>query len=174
MELLKSADLAADSWLFWGEASTGKTGIAIGYGWDFLQAGGEHVTFRAVPRLLSELRATYDRESRRNQPSRYDTDEGYTPDQEETEASILQRLKTTGLLILDDIGSERATEWAIERLYDVVDTRNGTGRPAIFTSNLPIRTLQDHLGKRISERIIEMCARGRNIIHVEGRNLRRD
>lgn len=165
---LTGADFSTASWFFYGKNSRGKTTMAVGYGWAFLQATGESVLFRAVPDLLAELRATYDRRSR--------DDEGG-----ESEADLLYRYKTAGLLILDDLGAERIAEtndpantWVADRLYTILNYRLGAELPTVFSSNITMRVLRERVGPRITERVIEMCAGGGNIVRIEGRNLRWD
>ncbi len=66
------------------------------------------------------------------------------------------RAKSDDLVVLDDIGAERATEWVEERLYAIIDARYRMERATIFTSNLSEKQLQDQLGGRIVSRIFEM------------------
>lgn len=64
------------------------------------------------------------------------------------------------LLILDDFGMERQTEYGLEQVFHVVDARYRSGKPLIITTNLSLaelnapRSLQH---KRIYDRILEMC-----------------
>lgn len=69
-----------------------------------------------------------------------------------------------GILILDDIGAERPTEWVAETLYLIVNKRYNAMLPTIFTSNLPVSDLGDKIGDRIASRIVEMC----EIIKLDG------
>jgi DNA replication protein DnaC len=69
---------------------------------------------------------------------------------------LFYRAKYDDLVVLDDIGAERATDWVEERLYAIVDTRYRMQRATIFTSNLSEKQLQDQLGGRIVSRIFEM------------------
>ena len=64
------------------------------------------------------------------------------------------------LLILDDLGIERSTEYALEQVYAVIDERYKAGLPVIITTNLKIaeiRNPQDVAYARIYSRILEMC-----------------
>ena len=63
-------------------------------------------------------------------------------------------------MVLDDLGAERSTAYAIEQLYSIVDQRYRSGKPLIVTTNLTL----DQLGKapelgrqRIYDRVLEMC-----------------
>ena len=79
----------------------------------------------------------------------------------ETDISgYLRRLNLARLLIIDDLGAERGTDYALEKVYDVVDSRYRTGKPVIFTTNLTITEMKecnDIRYNRIYDRIFEMC-----------------
>lgn len=64
------------------------------------------------------------------------------------------------LLILDDFGMERRTEFANEQIFNVVDERYRSGKPLIVTTNIPLTSLKasDSLEmSRICDRLLEMC-----------------
>lgn len=64
------------------------------------------------------------------------------------------------LLILDDFGMERDTEYALEQVYNVIDGRYRSGKPLIVTTNLSLQELknpQDMAHRRIYDRVLEMC-----------------
>lgn len=69
---------------------------------------------------------------------------------------LFHRARADHLIILDDIGAEKPTEWVAERLYAIIDARYRMERATIFTSNLSEKQLQDQLGGRIVSRIFEM------------------
>lgn len=77
-------------------------------------------------------------------------------------------METERLLILDDIGSEKPTEWVQERFYSLINKRYNEMRPTIFTSNLSTGELSAQLGQRIASRIIEMC----HVVKIEGKDRR--
>ena len=65
------------------------------------------------------------------------------------------------LLILDDFGMERGTEYGLEQVYNVIDSRYRSRRPLIVTTNLSLQDLQhpqDTAHARIYDRLLEMCA----------------
>jgi DNA replication protein DnaC len=61
------------------------------------------------------------------------------------------------LLVLDDLGAEKASEWTQERLYSIVDDRYANCQALIVTSNLPPGKLSDQTGERTASRLAEMC-----------------
>ena len=73
----------------------------------------------------------------------------------------ISRLCSFPLLILDDFGMERGTEYALEQVYHVIDSRYRSGRPLIVTTNLALEDLrhpQDTAHARIYDRLLELCA----------------
>jgi DNA replication protein DnaC len=88
-----------------------------------------------LPTFLDDLRNSY------NNPSAEFDEE-------------LEMVKNCKLLIIDDIGAERVTEWVRERLVSIINTRVSNNLCTIYTSNLSLKGLADKLGdERISSRI---------------------
>ena len=72
----------------------------------------------------------------------------------------IARLCSFPLLILDDFGMERGTEYGLEQVYNVIDSRYRSGKPLIVTTNLTLEELwnpEDTAHKRIYDRVTEMC-----------------
>lgn len=59
-------------------------------------------------------------------------------------AETIRDLKSCALLVLDDFGQEKTTEWAASQLFDVVDDRCQNKRPLILTTNLGAKGLESH------------------------------
>lgn len=70
-----------------------------------------------------------------------------------------ERFANADLLLLDDLGAAKASEWTEEITYRLVDHRYRECLPTIITSNLPVDDLKVHLGDRIRSRLAEMCQR---------------
>ena len=73
---------------------------------------------------------------------------------------VVERLCRYPLLIIDDFGMERGTEYALEQIYNIVDSRYRSRKPLIVTTNLTldeIRHPQDTAHARIYDRLLEMC-----------------
>ena len=65
------------------------------------------------------------------------------------------------LLIIDDFGMERGTEYGLEQVYNVIDSRYRSRKPLIVTTNLTLEELQhpeDTAHARIYDRLLEMCS----------------
>ena len=71
-------------------------------------------------------------------------------------------------LALDDIGSEKATDWALQMLYLLIDRRYSQMLKTIITSNLTLDQIADRLDDRISSRIAGMC----KIVSIKGKDRR--
>ena len=92
-----------------------------------------------LPSFLENLRNDYGRDD---------------PDFEE-ELDMVTHCK---LLIIDDIGAERITEWVAERMVSLIHDRYSNGLSTIYTSNLSPKELEEKLGDRIASRVIGKSA----------------
>lgn len=73
---------------------------------------------------------------------------------------VIQRIQRTPLVVFDDLGAERSSEYALETVFLLVDERYRTRRPLIVTTNLTLDELKnphDIDRKRIYDRVLEMC-----------------
>jgi DNA replication protein DnaC len=100
---------------------------------------GRIAKFWNVTEFLREVRADFDR----------------TPEDKTRPERALMAHR--GLVILDDIGAEKPTDFVAETLYVVINRRYEDMLPTIFTSNLDIRELALRIGDRSASRIVEMC-----------------
>ncbi|MEY8230181.1 ATP-binding protein [Oscillospiraceae bacterium 50-16] len=74
--------------------------------------------------------------------------------------NFTDRLNRAKLLIIDDLGAERGTDYALERVYDIIDSRYRARLPMILTTNVPIGEMMecaDRRYSRIYDRIFEVC-----------------
>ena len=79
----------------------------------------------------------------------------------EDRGELIANLGTYDLLILDDLGVERSTEYAMEQMFHVIDCRYRSRKPMIVTTNLrldEIKNPPDLAHARIYDRILECCA----------------
>lgn len=86
----------------------------------------------------------------------------------ETEAEIISRISDMALLVLDDLGSEKASEWVLSTIYTILDIRHREAKPVIITSNLSLDAIAEALSDRISSRIAGMC----KVITMSGKDRR--
>lgn len=70
-----------------------------------------------------------------------------------------QRIADAHLLVIDDLGVCKWTEWVEEITYRLINHRYEECLPCVFTSNLPPAKLRDALGERVASRLTEMCDR---------------
>ena len=85
----------------------------------------------------------------------------------------IERLCRFPLLIIDDFGMERGTEYGLEQVYNVIDSRYRSGKPLIATTNLTLEELQhpqDTPHARIYDRLTSMCAP----VRFTGSNFRKE
>lgn len=79
----------------------------------------------------------------------------------EERVDFINSLNDYDLLIIDDLGVERSTEFAMEQMFEVIDKRYRSGKSMIITTNLTLEQLRnppDLAHARIYERILERCA----------------
>lgn len=147
----KGGDGARESVLLYGDYGVGKTGLAVAAMREATTLRKLAALFVATPDLLDKIRATYSA--------------GYS---DATANALIQSVKEIPLLVLDDLGAERPSDWVREKLFTIVNHRHDHCLPTIFTSNLSPRQLAGHVGERTAWRIVEMST----VLHVEGPNLR--
>lgn len=76
------------------------------------------------------------------------------------EQRYLKTLNSSKLLILDDLGAERNTDYALEKVYNIIDSRSRAQKPMILTTNLDLAdmmNIDDIRYQRIYDRIFETC-----------------
>ena len=88
----------------------------------------------------------------------------FNPVTRTAEGDVLRRVMEAELLVLDDLGAERPTDWVEETMNLIVNTRYNDDRPTIFTSNYEdvpdaddLDSLLVRVGFRMHSRLREMC-----------------
>jgi DNA replication protein DnaC len=109
------------------------------------------VAIYSLPRLLSEIRTTFDETN----------DRTYT--------SLLDRLAAVDLLHIDDVGAEKTSPWVLEQLYAIVNARYEHERSIVITTNLERDPLAEQITERTVSRLEEMC----EVLPLWGRDARR-
>lgn len=126
-------------WLI-GDIGTGKTTLAMLVSKAALDAG-RSVAIYSVPRLLAEIRDTYDADSGNR-----------------SYMDFFRRLTSVDLLHLEDLGAQKQTDWVLEQLYSLVNQRYEDQRSIIVTANVEDPTdLEEQIGKRTVSRLVEIC-----------------
>jgi DNA replication protein DnaC len=69
----------------------------------------------------------------------------------------MESLKDVGLLVLDDLGTERATEWAAQALFQIVNHRYSKRLPLVVTTNLSVED-----ARRMDARLVSRLLEGAN------------
>lgn len=92
--------------------------------------------FTVVPDLLDHLRAAF------------------APDSGETYDGRFQQVRNADLLVLDDLGTENATPWANEKLFQIVNYRYNQRKPTIITTNRDIDRLDPRIASRLKDAAI--------------------
>ena len=117
-----------------GGYGCGKTHLAAAIA-NHALAFGRAVLFVVVPDLLDHLRATFNPSANVRLDKRFD------------------EVKTAPLLVLDDLGTESATAWAREKLYQLFNYRYNAHLPTVITTAVPIEQLDPRLASRMLDGI---------------------
>ena len=129
-----------------GQPGVGKTHLAVAVLKQVIESSGARGMFYDTRELLRVIRSTYD------------------PSIRTTEIEVLRPVMAADLLVLDDLGAEKTSEWVDETMNLIVNTRYNERRLTIFTSNyqdIPDDTdpnsLLFRIGFRMRSRLHEMC-----------------
>lgn len=149
-----------DGILFTGTAGSGKTYAAVVALGRYCAAHGkmndygEYVIpskdYDSVPEILFDIKRTFNSSS------------------QETEGGIVDTLTRREVVVLDDLGAEKGSEWALSVLYLIINCRYEAMRPTIITTNLSMAQIAESMGDRIASRIAGMC----RVVKMEGKDRR--
>lgn len=73
-------------------------------------------------------------------------------------STYLEQMKTVEMLILDDVGKEKQSDWTRSIMFDVINYRYEHLLPIVLTTNLKNEALKDYLGGAVWSRLCEMCS----------------
>lgn len=130
--------VSGEGLLMFGNPGNGKSHLAAAIV-NAVIPRGKACVFRSVPALLKKLQETYRADAR------------------VSESEILAVLQDADLVVLDDLGAEKMTEWAESMLYYIVDKRYRWRKPLIVTTNCDLEELEERIGTRTFDRLLEMC-----------------
>jgi len=162
--------------LFVGTAGTGKTHLSVGIIKALVREKGIHCIFCDYRELLRQIQYSYN------------------PSVQATEMDILRPVLNVEVLVLDDIGAVRSTEWVFDTVNYILNSRYNDEKATIITTNYPDRdereniadndprsfatakraaepeTLGDRIGQRMWSRLHEMCRK----VEIEGPDYRQE
>lgn len=129
-----------------GNNGVGKTHLACSIANKLIE-NGTPVIYGTLINLLAELRNSYD------------------TDNNISEMEIIKLYENVDLLIIDDLGKEKPSEWGLEKLFTIVNSRYENNLPVIITTNYNQNALVERLilngeietAKSIISRLYEMC-----------------
>lgn len=157
--------------LFVGPVGIGKTHLAVGILKALIQERGAQGIFRDYRELLKEVQNSYN------------------PRVAATELEVLKPVFDAEVLVLDELGAAKPTEWVWDSVAHILNTRYNDRRTTIITTNFPndaeltktesrklsdaersVReeTLGDRIGERMRSRLQEMCV----VVEMHGEDFR--
>lgn len=157
-----------------GSVGVGKTHLAVGILKALIRDKGVRCLFCDYRELLKAIQNSYN------------------PSVQATEMEILQPVFDTEVLVLDELGAVRSTEWVFDTVNYILNSRYNENKTTIITTNFPDKpeqesvddsssisqaaaakaarreTLGDRIGERMRSRLHEMCKK----VEMEGRDYR--
>lgn len=137
-----------------GEPGTGKTRLVCAAGWRILERG-YRVLFHNTTGLFADIRAAMDETS------------------ESSEADILESCRKVDVLILDDLGAEKPSDYVEQIIYLILNRRIEDQKTVIATSNIAAHIMANRLGSRVVSRIYELAPKGNRLV-VSGPDQRKE
>lgn len=132
-EIARRYSDAPSGWLLLhGPCGSGKTHLAAAVANESIRHRRKSL-FMIVPDLLDYLRETFN------------------PRSEVTYDERFEAIRSVPMLVLDDLGTENATTWAREKLYQIVNHRYNTQLPTVLTTNQELDSIDERIRSRISD-----------------------
>lgn len=134
-----------------GKAGTGKTHVAVAllsewYARQLVANKEGHVSSpKGAPRFIRAIDLLYEIKQSWCEREDWRTD---------SELDIINRYSMCPLLLIDDLGAEKSSEWSRSVFYNIIDKRHIEERQTIITSNMTLQQIGEQLDDRIASRII--------------------
>ncbi|HLJ25331.1 MAG TPA: ATP-binding protein [Candidatus Angelobacter sp.] len=155
--------------VMWGHGGGGKTHLAVAIARLVIELKGARCLFRSYSALLQQLQGTFN-------TGQVEDEYGNVA----TAYELVRDICECDVLIVDDIGPEKLSEWNRSMLYHVVNERYNHRRATVVTTNLPwdslavagngaqramrVESLRDRVGERVHSRLAAMC----RVVEVRG------
>ncbi len=153
--------------LFLGNPGVGKTHLTVAILKQLMEQKGVECLFCPYQELLKQIRDSYD------------------PVSLSTESQVLQPVLHTDVVVIDDLGANRVSDWVEDTITYILNHRYNERKMTLLTSNLPDTseevpgrspsgkyrigdTLEDRIGKRVRSRLYEMC----EVVKIEANDYR--
>jgi DNA replication protein DnaC len=130
---LKGFEVGKDGICLYGDSGRGKTHLALGVAHQATKKGHIVLAIKSID-LLNRIKRTYDKKD------------------DASEADIMFALKNVDLLVIDEVGIEKTTEWVTAKFYEVIDSRHKR-RSTIFTTNFTGNQLKEKEGMALVSRM---------------------
>ncbi len=145
--------------LFLGTCGVGKTHLAVALLKQVILEKGDSGLFYDFRDLLREIQASWNSVS------------------QTSELEILRPVLEANVLVLDELGANKPTEWVRDTMAHIINCRYNDRRLTIFTSNyldVPAKageeTISDRIGVRLRSRLYEMCKE----VEIRGKDFRQE
>jgi DNA replication protein DnaC len=151
--------------LITGNTGVGKTHLAVGVLRELVTQKGARGQFWDFHELMRAIKSSYD------------------PETKTTEIQVLAPVMETDILLLDDLGAWRITDWMNDTLFQILNSRYLAKRPTLITTNFQDKSVDevkradpmerreffvDRIGQRLRSRLVEMCL----IVQIDGKDFR--
>jgi DNA replication protein DnaC len=138
---------------FWGPNGTGKSHLIEAIG-RLMMTRGVWVKYAFSADLLDTLRASYSD----------DAEGGF-----EKAYGLYSR---PAVLMLDDLGAEKSTEWAVEKLTRLIDDRYRQDRPMVVATNMTEAVMAERLSPRLADRLFDYRTGKVRVVNLSGESYR--
>jgi len=144
--------------LFMGTCGVGKTHLSVAILRELIEKRGVPCLFYEFGSLLKEIQNSYN------------------PVSQTTELTVLSPVIEAEVLVLDELGATKPTDWVRDTIMQIIGTRYNDKKLTVFTTNYgderrrsAEETLEDRISTRLRSRLFEMC----RTVAIEGEDYRR-